>query len=101
MDNLLINGNWFKEHPEKILGEPKEVMGMRGMVTIYTGDENVLERIEVDAPVVNNPTVSTKTQIDRNDPVSKKNIKDALDRSAKDVAEKQKAVVKKKKAPEM
>lgn len=45
--NWFINDNFFKDHPEKILGEAYEASGRFGKVTKYKGDITAVDRIDV------------------------------------------------------
>lgn len=48
--NLLINDNFYKEHPDKILGEPYTASGRFGQVTKYKGNlDEALARIDAPA----------------------------------------------------
>lgn len=60
--NWFTADNWYKEHPDKILGEAYETSGMRGKVTKYRGDISALDRINVNMNYIGN----TKTL---NDPL--------------------------------
>tara|TARA_R110002074_G_scaffold166416_4_gene326967 strand:+ start:6033 stop:11288 length:5256 start_codon:yes stop_codon:yes gene_type:complete len=56
-------GNFFKENPEKILGEVKEVKGRFGMVTITEGDPSKIKNIDVPqykVVLAENPTQTTE-----------------------------------------
>ena len=46
--SFLFGDNWYKSHPDKILGIAYETTGRWGKVTKYSGDIQVLSRIEVD-----------------------------------------------------
>lgn len=46
-NKIFVNDNWYKEHPDKILGEPYETSGRFGKVTKYRGSIDVLTRIDV------------------------------------------------------
>lgn len=64
-ESWFMGDNWFKQHPEKILGEAYETSGRFGTVTKYKGTIEAVSRI--DAPldfignmiVENNPLIST------------------------------------------
>jgi hypothetical protein len=53
----MFDDNWYKLHPEKILGIPYESSGRFGKVTKYKGDIDVLSRIEVDEDFIGNTKV--------------------------------------------
>ena len=46
--NYLVGDNWYKDHPENILGMAYEASGKWGKVTKYSGGIDVLSRIQVD-----------------------------------------------------
>ena len=48
MLELTINDNWYKQHPEKVLGEAYQTTGrFSDNVTKYRGDLTTLEKIKV------------------------------------------------------
>ena len=61
--------NWYKLHPEKILGEAYESTGAFGKITKYRGDISVLSRIEVEddflgnTKIINDPLASVSNDI--------------------------------------
>lgn len=65
----IFGDNWYKLHPEKILGEPYEASGKFGTITKYRGDISVISRIEVDddfignAKILNDPLASVSNDI--------------------------------------
>ena len=67
--NNMFGDNWYKLHPEKILGEPYEASGKFGTITKYRGDISVISRIEVDENFIgatiglNNPLISISNDI--------------------------------------
>lgn len=87
-ENLFINDNFYDKFPEKMLGEAKEVSGMHGPVTIYVGSEKVIEQIDVEAPEINNPSISVTTTLDLNSPTSLENGKIANKKAKEEIGKK-------------
>lgn len=46
-NDFLFLDNWYKAHPDKVLGTPYEASGRFGNVTKYKGSADLLERIQV------------------------------------------------------
>lgn len=67
--NNFFGDNWYKLHPEKILGEAYESTGAYGKITKYRGDISVLSRIEVEedfignTKIINDPLASVSNDI--------------------------------------
>ncbi len=63
--NWFVADNFFKEHPENILGEAYQTSGRFGTVTKYKGDISAIDRIDVPMDfiginrILNNPLLST------------------------------------------
>lgn len=64
-----IDDNFFKAHPEKVLGEPYEASGRFGKVTKYKGDITAVDRIDVQMDFVGvnrslaDPLISTGNDV--------------------------------------
>ncbi len=58
---MFINDNWYKLHPEKILGEPYEASGRWGKVTKYKGDISSVDKIDVDVTGVGHPGLAVES----------------------------------------
>jgi predicted kinase len=88
--NFLFNDNWYKKHPDKILGMPYESSGRFGKVTKYSGNIEVLSRIQVDEFFVgankslNDPLASVSYEIN----VSGELIKPEIQKMVEEVIEK-------------
>jgi len=65
----MFDDNWYKMHPEKILGIPYEASGRFGKVIKYSGGVEVLDKIEVDedfignTKILNDPLASVTNEI--------------------------------------
>ena len=70
-DNIVLffGDNWYKEHPEKILGIAYEASGRFGKVTKYSGSMEVLSKIQViedfigATKAINDPLASVSSDI--------------------------------------
>ena len=103
--NLICNDNWYKLHPEKILGTPYQSSGRYGEVTKYKGTIDALDLI--DAPFdffgfsksMDNPTISINNikneSAEALKEANKENIERAIEVANKEIFELKKAKVKK------
>ena len=88
----MIGDNWYKLHPEKILGIPYEASGRFGKVTKYSGDITSLEKIQVDtnfvgnAKIINDPLASVSDEMN----VSAEILKPQVSTFVQEVIEKSK-----------
>lgn len=54
LSNWFIGDNFFKQHPDKVLGEAYETSGRWGKVTKYKGDLEAIKRIDVSLDFIGN-----------------------------------------------
>jgi len=104
-DNILVDDNWYKLHPEKILGEAYQTSGRFGKVTKYSGTIEALSRIEAPTDFIGNnkglidPLSSITNDInisaEMQNPEIERQIIDVIDKSKKEIESLKKVKAKK------
>jgi predicted kinase len=98
----LINGNWYKTYPSKILGVPYEASGRFGKVTKYRGDISDVNKI--DAPddfigntkILNDPLASVSFDMNASAEVLKPDVEVVINDAIKNAAQEVRKIRKKK-----
>ena len=103
--SFLFGDNWYKSHPDKILGIAYETTGRWGKVTKYSGDIQVLSRIEVDENFIgankalNDPLASVSHDMNISAEILKPEmnefVKDVINKSFEEIETKKKSTIKK------
>ena len=96
---FLFGDNWYKSHPDKVLGIAYETSGAFGKVTKYSGGIEVLSRIQVDESFIGankaliDPLASDSSDMN----ISAEILKPEINEFVKDVVEKSFVEIEKKK----
>lgn len=80
--NWFVDDNYYREHPENILGTPYEASGRFGPVTKYKGDITAIDRIEAPTDFIgmnrtlNNPLLSTGDDVNISAKITRPDVAD-------------------------
>lgn len=84
--NLFAKGNFFKQHPDNVLGEAYETTGKFGKITRYRGKIDAISRIDVPLDFIgnmtteNNALISTGNQVNISGELMKPDTKEWVEK---------------------